>query len=126
MASTFRYIAEFPPAPYVMVKIGSPDGSRESAFVAAKVDSGADRTLVPVSLVENLQIQSCEVGKFAGLGGHIYEFAIYEVLLTIQGLPPIPVLAGATEHESYPLLGRDVLNRYSIHLDGPNQRLTIH
>jgi hypothetical protein len=62
---------------------------------------------------------------FEGLGGQQLELPTYQVQLLIRDLPPIIVKVAASAGEPYVLLGRDVLNRYRVVLDGPNMRLEI-
>ena len=51
--------------------------------------------------------------------------SIFRMLLTIRGFSPLAVNAAGSDGEQYVLLGRDVLNRYTVLLDGPNLRLEI-
>jgi predicted aspartyl protease len=91
----------------------------------AKVDSGADRTVLPKRLAEQLHLDEVEQRDFAGLGGHRVNMAIVQVLLTIRECTPIEVNAATNDGEPYILLGRDVLNNFRVVLDGPKGKLEI-
>jgi predicted aspartyl protease len=126
MAVVFNYVGtESPPAPYVLVSIGRPDGTTITNDIPAKVDSGADRTVLPKLLVEQLRLDEVEQREFAGLGGHRVSMAIVRVLITIKECTPLEVNAASTDGEPYILLGRDVLNTFRIVLDGPNRKLEV-
>ena len=126
MPVTFHYVgSETPPAPYVLVTVARPDGASATADVPAKVDTGADRTVIPTVLAERLQLDEVERREFEGLGGYRVSLALLDVLITVRGCPPVWVTAAGSAGEPYILLGRDVLNRYKIVLDGPNQRLVV-
>ena len=126
MPVTFRYVgAESPPAPYVLVSVGRPDSTAVAADVPAKVDTGADRTVIPVALAEQLKLDEVERREFEGLGGHKVTMPIVRLRLTIHGCPALEVNAAAIDGEPRVLLGRDVLNNYRMVLDGPNSKLVI-
>lgn len=125
MGFTSNYANESPPAPYVLVIVSRPNGSAHAPDLPAKVDTGADRTIIPTALATQLALE--EVGRltFVGLADQQIELPIYEVTLVIRDLDPIDVKVAASDGEPHVLLGRDVLNRYRIVLDGPNGRLEI-
>lgn len=91
----------------------------------ARVDSGADRTILPVSLAMQLGLEEIERLTFEGLGGQRLELSTFQVQLVVRDLAPIIVKVAASDGEPHVLLGRDVLNRYKVVLDGPNLKLEI-
>jgi len=126
MPITFYYSrSESPPAPYVLVTITRPDGASVAADLPAKVDSGADRTVIPEALVERLKLEPIEQREFEGLGGNRITLSLYEVSITIRGCAAVSIIAAGSPGEPYPLLGRDLLNSFHLTLDGPNQKLVI-
>ncbi len=124
MKSTYRYVGDSPPAPFVMVRIGLPGGAA-AVELAARIDTGADRTVVPPRVPEQIGAMVDRRLRFAGLGGVETELPIYRVQLAIRDLPPVEVEVAASDGEPHVLLGRDVLNRYKLTLDGPAGLLTI-
>ena len=124
MPVRFGYVqSETPPAPYVTVSAARSADSVAVDGLPAKIDSGADRTVVPASLVERLSLDEMGRSWFEGLGGVRVELVLYRLILTIRGCSPITVVAAGSDGEPRILLGRDVLNRYAVLLDGPNMRL---
>ena len=109
-----------PPAPYVHVKISRADGSGASATIPALVDSGADKTVVPQSLVEELNLPQAGVTETVGLNHVGSMMAMYVIQIGIHEMAPIITEVIGAPGEQYALLGRDVLNRHRITLDGPN------
>ena len=125
----------FPPCPTVRVRF-SYTLEPERKVVAA-LDTGADRTVVPISLLreagawETRRSTSC-VG-YDGLRRH---WSIYRVNVRIleprwpEGVAPeftdlevfgVPDDEGKVDV----LLGRDILAAWHLHLDGPNARYRV-
>jgi predicted aspartyl protease len=114
-----------PPAPFVLANVAPTTGADASDALLAQLDYGADRTVLPLEVVERLHLPSSGVAMIAGLGGEVEEARLYDVRLTIAGFSPLAVEVLANPGEPCVLLGRDVLNNYRIIPDGPNQRLEI-
>jgi gag-polyprotein putative aspartyl protease len=91
----------------------------------AQVDPAADRTVIPGGLVDRLGLEFVDMIEVAGLGGSAFTVPAYLVELTIRSLSPHQVVAVAHDDEPYVLLGRDILNRYRLVLDGPGLALEI-
>jgi predicted aspartyl protease len=91
----------------------------------AQVDSGADRTVVPATVVEQLELTPVRKLSVAGLGGDIQLLDTYLVAIRLRELKDNVLEVLSAEHEPFVLLGRDVLNNLRIILDGPNRILEI-
>jgi hypothetical protein len=118
---TFDYLQlSGPPAPFVSVSVGHPHGPGTVEWVPARVDSAADRTVIPFSIAETLQLEPMGQMTFEGVGGHPEVMDIYSVRLAIRGLTHRAVEVAVHRGERHVLLGRDVLNVYRVVLDGPN------
>jgi hypothetical protein len=89
------------------------------------VDSAADRTVLPDTVVKSLRLPQVGVMKFGAFGGVTYTLPVYAVLLGIHDLPPQPFKVTAHAEESWILLGRDVLNAHRMMLDGPQLGVEI-
>jgi predicted aspartyl protease len=126
MPVTFNYVrAEIPPGPYVLVTVARPDGSSVADDLPAKIDTGADRTVIPTAVTNQLKLDEVERREFEALGGYRVVMAIVQAVVTIRGCPSLLVNAAGSDGEPHILLGRDVLNNFRILLDGPNLRLEI-
>ena len=109
-----------PPAPFVHVRAAAPASGKAVEQIAAQLDSAADRSVIPWSVVEALQLPQLDELPALGFGGHLLSVPTFLVQLTVRSCTPITVEAFASREEPYVLLGRDVLNHFRILLDGPN------
>lgn len=120
----YQYSNEFsPPAPALPLECSSPLSS-SSIEVLACIDSGADITVIPSNIVSRLELRRAAIITAVGFGGVPAEFPVFSVLATISGKEPLYARAIAWDRE-YALLGRDIINRWEVVLDGPAGRLTI-
>jgi predicted aspartyl protease len=113
------------PAPGCTVKVS---WDRYSRDYTAIIDSGAAYTCVPVELVSDFQLEQRGEIDVVGTTGPSEVQGIYEINLEFLGLTFSchPVLAGTGEiTKEFILIGRDILNSYSVLLDGPNLIFTI-
>jgi hypothetical protein len=81
--------------------------------------------LIPGRLVALLALIPLEQILVAGLGGQVFSAPIYKVELTIRILLPQKAVLIAHDDEPFILLGRDILNRHRLLLDGPGLALEI-
>jgi predicted aspartyl protease len=108
-----------PPAPYVHVVVNRLDAGGTSPSVPALVDSGADRTVIPMALVEEMDLPQAGSIEVAGLNQLAAMMAVYVIRIGVGDLPPVVADVIGAVGEPYVLLGRDVLNGYRVTLDGP-------
>jgi len=108
-----------PPGPFVHVNIKRLDASGAFATVPALVDSGADKTVVPQSLIEELALAQAGLVEAAGLNQIGVLMPVYVVQIGIRDTSPVVVEVIGALGEQHVLLGRDVLNRHRVTLDGP-------
>jgi hypothetical protein len=122
----YRYTTSCnPPAPFVKVRIRDPHTGSEIVDFPAQLDTAADRSVLPSSVIETLDLGADSQLYFQGFGSEIIELPIYLVGIGIHDLPPILTHAVLGENEPYVLLGRDILNSYRITFDGPQLILDI-
>jgi hypothetical protein len=109
-----------PPAPFVYVTVARPhEPDTAISNLPAQLDTAADFSAIPAGLVERLQLVQLDDAPIAGFGGHVTLAPIYLVELGVQPFGAEIVRVLADREEPFVLLGRDVLNRYKILLDGP-------
>jgi hypothetical protein len=114
-----------PPAPFVYVTLSNPLDGREQKDCPAQVDHGADRTVLPESLVIALGLPRTGTLVVGGLGGTVHHLSLHAVNLQIHNLVPLSVVVACNAGEPWILLGRDVLNSYRVLLDGPGEMLEL-
>jgi hypothetical protein len=114
-----------PPAPFVHVSIRPPHEGPAGVVVPAQIDPAADLSVIPGRLVEELQLVPLDFVSVLGFGGNSSTLPTFLVELQIRDLGPVTAKVLASHDEPYVLLGRDVLNRFTVVLDGPNLVLEI-
>ncbi|HEY4691555.1 MAG TPA: hypothetical protein VIK33_19765 [Anaerolineae bacterium] len=111
-----------PAMPALRVKLYSPDTDRTTESLLALVDTGADATIVPVRELLEIGAEETAPGWLRGITGERIPVALYfiDIHLAHMTMPGVRVIASATE--GFTLLGRDVLNKLPLLLDGPQQQ----
>ena len=124
--SSFEYdsVGFDPPAPMIDVEISAPGSRGDQTVIRMLLDSGADMTCLPRSLVESLK--SHRSGSIEVLGytrrPRIRRTIYIDFRLAGKGIRDVEVLPVESE---YGLLGRDIMNNFDIRLDGPRLSLSF-
>ncbi|HJZ57528.1 MAG TPA: aspartyl protease family protein [Gemmataceae bacterium] len=128
MSARFSYSVgiRFPSIPAVTVTLRAPDGSRAVPGVQAHIDTAADRTVVPLQLVQQLGLQPVRQTVAHGLGTTPHPVGVYILDVEIPGIAVISTRVVSLPNEHFVLLGREILNLLRITLDGPNQVVEFH
>jgi hypothetical protein len=122
----YRYNRQtFPPAPFVHVSVFCPATGTIAESLPAQVDTAADCTIIPPDLADRLALVAADHIPVGGLGGQVADAPLYLVEIRVHDLPPVRVEVLAVANEPHVLLGRDVLNRFRVTLDGPNMLMDI-
>jgi predicted aspartyl protease len=113
-----------PPAPVAAVVVIHPVSSVNSGVMRGKLDTGADLTVIPEALVTQLALSARSHVWARGYDGTLSQRPVYYVRFTLEGheLPAIRCIAADRRNV---LVGRNVLNRFVINLDGPNRRFDL-
>jgi predicted aspartyl protease len=110
-----------PPAPVVPVRVSRPLGD-EAVLLSMLVDTGADCTLVPVSLVRQLKLPRIDVIGLTGIGGTRRSSTVHAAAIEVGKLRLVVRVVAFTDEA---ILGRDVLNDAVVRLDGPGLNISI-
>lgn len=122
----YRYNQQIsPPAPFIHVTLARPDGTVATAELPAQLDTAADISAVPATVIAHLGLVQFDSIQIAAFGGILRTTPSFLVQLTVRACEPVIIKVVGSFEESYILLGRDVLNRYRILLDGPREVLEI-
>ena len=116
----FPYDAQYsPPAPSVEIRLGTPGESLASGPHQALVDTGADISLVPLKHIRPLQTVPDDHRYLRSQWGERRKVAIYSLDISLGNvrLPAVEVVADERGDEI--VLGRNVLNKLVMMLDGP-------
>jgi len=123
---TFPYeTAEQPPAPYLELEIRPSFHLMNPLLQRAKLDSGASMTVIPSFLVDRWELVPFSTVIVRGYNGQVSTRPTYLVDLTI-GKRQFAQVEVTLSPRANVLLGRDVLNRLRVTLDGPRQITEIH
>jgi hypothetical protein len=113
-----RYNTEFdPPAPLVDFTVYCPVDHGRTASIQGELDSGAEISVVPRELVDELHLMPRRVMIAQSYDGTQSQWATYMVDLEIEGYPVSDVEVIALPRQDA-ILGRDVLNQFIVTLDG--------
>lgn len=122
----YQYLRQLqPPAPFVYVILRNPVSGAEQRNLPAQVDTAADRTLLPATLVDGLALPRIGAIRIGGVGGFTQTMPSYPVQVAIHDLPARTLEVVASDGEPWILLGRDIVNAHRLVLDGPPLLLEI-
>ncbi len=114
-----EYDTQFtPPAPVAAVIVAHSTRGTNAAL-SGKIDTGADCTVLPESLVSQLGLSAKGRIWTRGFEGTYSHRPIYYVQMRVEGFN-VPVVRYVASPRRDVLLGRNVLNRFVLLLDGPN------
>ncbi len=114
-----------PAAPIADVVVRALGTATYDVRVTALVDSGADGTLIPIDLLEQVNAPYWGSRQMFGISGGSQRVDLYSVTLQIGTEVIYGIRAVGASIGSEALLGRDVLNQLRITLDGPAETIEI-
>lgn len=123
MSQTGYTSSYFPPAPILdVIFVAQPQGNRSDS-VAGFADTGADASIVPLYLLTQIGTRYVTEKRVRSYFGEAREIRTYLVDVVIDNitLPALEVVGAVDET----LIGRDVLNRLRLVLDGPHQTIEV-
>lgn len=114
-----------PPAPVVEIGVRGLDPDSREVRISALIDSGADATMLPIQVLRAVGARYVETRYIRGVTG-IRQSAETFVAVVRIGPHVVPTAeAVALGRGESAILGRDVLNRLIVTLDGPAQAVEI-
>jgi predicted aspartyl protease len=103
------------------LRLAAPRGGAGIALLAL-LDTGADVTLIPERLVRTLDLPVISQVRVAGLTGTAVSADVLAVAIELFGRS---FLAEAVGFGGEAIVGRDLLNRLVLRLDGPRRMLEV-
>jgi predicted aspartyl protease len=107
----------WPPAPVIDIAV---DGysSNVPIMIRALIDSGADGTMIPYSVLEKVEAAYTDSVRMRGVTGSSEQKDRYRVRIQIGEIVVKGIDAVAVDDEDGSLIGRDVLSQLVVTLDG--------
>jgi len=113
--------ARDPAAPVLPLGVARPL-SGAMVLLQAPVDSGADCSVVPVAIARQLELPVVDRVEVVSVMGAARRMPLYAAAAEVPGLRSIVrILAIGTEA----IIGRDLLNRMVVHLEGPAAAVSV-
>ncbi|MBI2122972.1 MAG: aspartyl protease family protein [Armatimonadetes bacterium] len=106
-----------PPAPILSLRIHRTEDA-PAIFLTALVDTGADLTVIPESLARQLAVLPVGHVRIRGVGGMAARVPMYSVEIEVAGLSRMLRVVGVGDEA---LVGRDLLNQFTLTLRGPQR-----
>lgn len=121
MPSTPYLDTYYPEIPVLEVYLGYPTEELSLGPFVAIVDTGADGTLIPQKLLDQIETPIVDTVRIRSHWGEWRRVMVFTVDMGFETLrlPSIDVIGDETGSDV--ILGRNVLNRLKLLLDGPEQ-----
>jgi len=111
-----------PPAPAISIEVRSPAFAMDSyaEHILALIDTGAYGTAIPWSVIERLNLQKVDEAEVKGYDQRDYQLKpVFSAHISIQHLKPLIIRAIPIESDDYAIIGRDIINKWQLDLNGP-------
>lgn len=118
-------VGHVPPAPVVEIRLGVPSESLSVGPLSALLDAGSDGCIVPFPYIEALGVPPDERKYMRGLWDdrRVVDVYLLDIGIGSMRLPAIEVVGDDQGTEI--LLGRNVISKLVITLDGPRGVLEL-
>ena len=125
----------FPPAPILEIRLSPPLERAQTGWLPALIDTGADFTIVPLHWLIQIDAPEVRSAYVRGLWSKqqlvtLYLVDVHTEMGVMSGVEVIGIdmdeeRFGDDDEEEEIILGRNVLNKLFLLLEGPNQRTRI-
>jgi len=106
-----------PPAPVLEVSLSLPINPGDIIKIPALLDSGADMTVIPRTVVQQLQLKYVDEIPAVGFDGNVKNTFVYSAKIIFDKLGEFIIRVITCEND-HALIGRDILNKWSVFLKG--------
>ena len=114
-----------PPAPLLQVRFGKPEDMRFTQSAEGFVDTGADITIVPIQMMREIGATVGSLQRIRSQWGEGRAVKLYLVDAEVEGINFPGIWVVGDERNQEIILGRNLLNRMRILLDGLAEKIEI-
>lgn len=112
-----------PPAPVLLITVRLPSDSIRQVTTDSLVDTGADVTCLPRAIINALGAERASTYNVFGVNGVFIGIAdSYFLEFEIASTKKFVEVIGIGDE---PILGRNLINEFTLELNGPTQKLSI-
>ncbi len=123
---SYPFLGRLPwPYPALPVALQNNDGAPISAVRSALVDTGADATLIPAQYLADREIELLQTARIRSHWGEFRTVRLYLINLIVAGEHLAGIEVVADERDDEIILGRNVLNRLLLLIDGPRNQTDV-
>lgn len=122
----YPYIATYqPPFPAIDIALHNSDTQLHTVKLKALLDTGADGTLIPLTYLREILAPPITESRLRSHWGEwrIVQLFLVEIQIGITRFPNVFVIGDEQDNEI--VLGRNILNRLNISLNGPALLTTL-
>ena len=123
---SFPYLdTYYPPMPVLEIRLGYPGESLTQGPLVTIIDTGADGTLIPQSLLDQVGAPFVDDVRVRSHRGECRNMQIFTVDIGVGVLRLLAVEVVGDDRGEEIVLGRNVLNRLRLLLDGPAGQVEV-
>ncbi len=119
MSARYDRVEYYPPIPVLRVKFGKPGHLPWDGPYDAIVDTGADGTILPKEIAIRVGAVPMKPVRLESHWGDEHYATEYVVELEIEEFRLSGIMVAGDPHSTEIILGRNVLNKLPLFLDGP-------
>ena len=122
----YPYLTDyFPPIPAIEISLGYPDEALRMGPLPAIVDTGADGTLIPQALIDDLAAPFIDDMRIRSHWGEWRSVQLFTLDIGIGEFRLSAIEVAGDEEGDEIILGRNVLNKLRLHLNGPGKQVKV-
>ena len=125
MSVSFAYQTNYLGSPFPVAKGTIVGRNAKSTVLIGLIDSGADATILPTAILQQINARRGEVAWARSVTGQRYQVSLYQVTVVIGEYTMRGIEVIANEQTDEIIWGRDVLNQLYVILDGPGESTQI-
>jgi predicted aspartyl protease len=124
MIQTYSF-AYYPPIPVLKISVALPDQDEWFGPFSAIVDSGADFTIIPLTILAPIEPRTIGSANMVSQWQDRRPVDVYLVDVQLGGVRLARVEVAGDPYSDELILGRNVLNALNLRLDGPNLQVEL-